>query len=112
MCITQTYHLAHKARVKLSSEVARPNHKLRLLVGHANLIDSLMLKLAYAEREPQPFFGQPIHAAKCRESHTQRSERVAGDVDVALMPDASSDFGARDVGMADAFILNNRLPSQ
>ncbi|EXU99824.1 hypothetical protein X797_006953 [Metarhizium robertsii] len=41
----ETYYLAHKARAKLSREVAQPNHDLRFLVGHANLLNSLMLKL-------------------------------------------------------------------
>lgn len=70
------------------------------------------LELAYAEREQKPFFDQLIRLAKSRESYRQRYERVAEDVDVALVLDASSDFGARDVGMADAFIVNNGLPSQ
>ena len=51
MSITQTYYLAHKARSKLSSEASRPDHNLRLLVGHANMLDSLMLEPADAERE-------------------------------------------------------------
>ena len=51
MSITQTYYLSHKARAKLSREAAQPDHDLRLLVGHANLLDSLMLELAEAEQE-------------------------------------------------------------
>ncbi|KID96793.1 hypothetical protein MAJ_07306, partial [Metarhizium majus ARSEF 297] len=38
----ETYYLAHKARAKLSREVAQPNHDLRFLVGHANLLNSLI----------------------------------------------------------------------
>lgn len=48
MSITQTYYLAHTARGKLSHEAAQADHNLRLLVGHANLLDSLMLELAEA----------------------------------------------------------------
>ncbi|KAK3933680.1 hypothetical protein QBC46DRAFT_230105, partial [Diplogelasinospora grovesii] len=58
MSVTQTYSLAHKARAKLSSEAARSNHNLRLLVGHANLLDSLMLKLADTERQQESWFDQ------------------------------------------------------
>ncbi|KKK24805.1 hypothetical protein AOCH_005049 [Aspergillus ochraceoroseus] len=53
MSITQTYYLAHTARKKLTREASRPDHDLRLLVGHANLLDSLMLDLADAEQEQE-----------------------------------------------------------
>ncbi|CAK7266944.1 hypothetical protein SEPCBS119000_002286 [Sporothrix epigloea] len=63
MSITQTYFLAHKARAKLSSQAARPDHNLRLLVGHANLLDALMLELAEAEREQESWFNQSVRGA-------------------------------------------------
>jgi hypothetical protein len=63
MSITQTYYLAHTARGKLSSEAARADHNLRLLVGHANLLDSLMLELAEAEQEQESWFNQSVRAA-------------------------------------------------
>jgi len=63
MSITQTYYLAHTARGKLSSEAARADHNLRLLVGHANLLDSLMLELAEAEQEQESWFNQSVKAA-------------------------------------------------
>ncbi|CAK7222964.1 hypothetical protein SBRCBS47491_005043 [Sporothrix bragantina] len=63
MSITQTYFLAHKARAKLSSQAARPDHNLRLLVGHANLLDTLMLELADAEREQESWFNQSVRGA-------------------------------------------------
>lgn len=63
MSITQTYYLAHKARAKLSREAAQPDHDLRLLVGHANLLDSLMLELADAEREQERWFNQSVRGA-------------------------------------------------
>ncbi|KAK3359650.1 hypothetical protein B0T25DRAFT_533505 [Lasiosphaeria hispida] len=56
MPVTQAYFLAHTARVKLSFELARPDHNLRLVVGHANLLDSLMLDLVKAEQEQEPWF--------------------------------------------------------
>lgn len=46
MSVTQIYYLAHKARAKFSREAAQPDHDLRLLVGHANMLDSLMIELA------------------------------------------------------------------
>ncbi|KAI9375375.1 hypothetical protein BJX61DRAFT_158885 [Aspergillus egyptiacus] len=63
MSITQTYYLAHAARKKLTREAARPDHDLRLLVGHANLLDSLMLDLADAEQEQERWFNQTVHGA-------------------------------------------------
>lgn len=51
MDITETYYLAHIARKKLTVQAARADYDLRLLVGHANLLDNLMLDLSEAERE-------------------------------------------------------------
>ncbi|KAI9798934.1 MAG: hypothetical protein M1825_004947 [Sarcosagium campestre] len=63
MSVTQTYYLAHTARGKLSKEAARPDHNLRLLVGHANLLDSLMSELADAEQEQEQWFNQTVKGA-------------------------------------------------
>jgi hypothetical protein len=60
MSITQTYFLAHSARGKLSKEASRADHDLRLLVGHANLLDSLMLDLANAEQEQEQWFTKSL----------------------------------------------------
>lgn len=60
MSITQTYFLAHSARGKLSKEAARADHDLRLLVGHANMLDSLMLDLANAEQEQERWFNKTV----------------------------------------------------
>lgn len=86
MSITQTYFLAHKARAKLSSEAGRPDHNLRLLVGHANLLDTLMLELADAEREQESWFNQSV--------------RVASPAPAAPKPAASD----RHVQWADAIV--------
>ncbi|MCJ1290254.1 hypothetical protein MMC34_001790 [Xylographa carneopallida] len=64
MSLTQTYYLAHTARAKLSKEAARADHNLRLLVGHANLLDGLMLDLADAEREQESWFNESVKATK------------------------------------------------
>ncbi|EEH45247.1 uncharacterized protein PADG_01397 [Paracoccidioides brasiliensis Pb18] len=63
MSLTQTYYLAHAARAKLSREASRPDHDLRILVGHANMLDSLMLDLADAEREQERWFHQSVRGA-------------------------------------------------
>lgn len=63
MSLAQTYYLAHTARGKLSKEASRADHDLRLLVGHANLLDGLMLDLADAEREQENWFNTTVKGA-------------------------------------------------
>jgi hypothetical protein len=96
MSITQTYYLAHKARAKLSREAAQPDHDLRLLVGHANLLDSLMLELADAEREQERWFNQSVRGAE----HTTKEEarRVQWAETIASVPeeDYESDSSEED----------------
>ena len=70
MSITQTYFLAHSARGKLSKEASRSDHDLRLLVGHANLLDSLMIDLASAEQEQERWFNKSVSGAKASEEET------------------------------------------
>ena len=70
MSITQTYFLAHSARGKLSKEASRSDHDLRLLVGHANLLDSLMIDLASAEQEQERWFNSSVSSAKASEKET------------------------------------------
>ncbi|XXG96756.1 Protein kinase C signaling pathway involved MAPKK protein [Hypoxylon texense] len=116
MSITQTYFLAHKARAKLSHEAARPDHNLRLLVGHANLLDSLMVDLADAEREQESWFNQSVRGAspKAEERHVQWADEVAVEDDwEADSSDSDSDTTDdedEDVEMADVLPLR-RIPS-
>ncbi|KAK3942400.1 hypothetical protein QBC46DRAFT_75022 [Diplogelasinospora grovesii] len=129
MSITQTYFLAHKARAKLSSEAARADHNLRLLVGHANLLDSLMLELADAEREQESWFNQSVRGAtKSEERHIQWADSVVEEPDHDWQAedadsdssDSDSDFDDEeddDVEMADVVSLrrvpsNQMLPTQ
>lgn len=63
MSLTQTYYIASTARSKLGKEAGRPDHNLRLLVGHANLLDNLMVELAQAEREQEAWFNQSVRKA-------------------------------------------------
>ncbi|KAI9700744.1 MAG: hypothetical protein M1836_002113 [Candelina mexicana] len=82
MSVTQTYYLAHTARGKLSQEASRADHDLRLLVGHANLLDSLMLELADAEQEQERWFNQSVKgAAKSSEEpkHIEWADTIVED---------------------------------
>lgn len=121
MSVTQAYFLAHKARAKLSSEAARPDHNLRLLVGHANLLDSLMLDLAEAEREQESWFNQSVRGAtKSDDRHIQWADSVVEQPehdwqaeDADSDSDSDSDFSDEeddDVEMADVVALR-RIPS-
>ncbi|KAK8076625.1 hypothetical protein PG994_003897 [Apiospora phragmitis] len=124
MSITQTYFLAHKARAKLSREAAQPDHNLRLLVGHANLLDSLMLDLAEAEREQESWFNQSVRGASPKNSeerHIQWADSVPDRTEEDWEADSSdsesdsddSDFHEdedEDVEMADVVSLK-RMPS-
>ena len=83
MSITQTYYLAHSARGKLSSEASRSDHRLRRLVGHANLLDSLMLELADAEAEQESWFNASVRGARKTESdrHIQWADSVVEELE-------------------------------
>ncbi|KAK0621233.1 hypothetical protein B0T17DRAFT_494824 [Bombardia bombarda] len=125
MSIAQTYFLAHKARAKLSSEAAQPDHNLRLLVGHANLLDSLMLELADAEREQESWFNQSVRGATRSSSekrHIQWADAPAveepehdwhaEDAESDSDSDSESDFDEdEDIEMADVVSLRRMIPT-
>jgi len=83
MSLSQTYYIAASARSKLGKEACRPDHNLRLLVGHANLLDSLMLELQDAERQQEAWFNQTVRkAAKAEEPrHIQWADTIVEDED-------------------------------
>jgi hypothetical protein len=96
MSVTQTYYLAHTARGKLSHEAAKADHNLRLLVGHANLLDSLMLELAEAEQEQESWFNQSVKKANKTEEpkHIQWAD--------AIVEDPEEDWQAEDADSSDS----------
>ncbi|PFH60660.1 hypothetical protein XA68_10572 [Ophiocordyceps unilateralis] len=101
MSITQTYHLAHRARAKLSYEASQPDHDLRLLVGHANMLDSLMLELADVEREQEHWFNQSVQGAASSPQSAARRIQWADRVVVEEYDSASSDSDDSDLGDDD-----------
>jgi hypothetical protein len=78
MSLTQTYYIASSARSKLGKEACRADHHLRLLVGHANLLDSLMVELQEAERQQEAWFHNTVaKASKVDEPrHVQWVDRI------------------------------------
>ncbi|KAL4880681.1 hypothetical protein BJY04DRAFT_190606 [Aspergillus karnatakaensis] len=96
MSITQTYYLAHTARKKLTREASRADHNLRLLVGHANLLDSLMLDLADAEQEQERWFNQTVSGAtkgsyRSEQHHIQWAETLVEEPEEDWDPEDVSD---------------------
>jgi len=96
MSVTQTYYLAHTARGKLSHEASRADHNLRLLVGHANLLDSLMLELAEAEQEQESWFNQSVKKATKTEEprHIQWADTI--------VEEPEEDWEAEDADSSDS----------
>ena len=76
MSLTQTYYLAHTARGKLSREAAKADHNLHRLVGHANLLDGLMLDLADAEREQESWFNQTVKGATKASEELEKPKHI------------------------------------
>jgi len=83
MSLTQTYYIAASARSKLGKEACRADHDLRLLVGHANLLDSLMIELQDAERQQEAWFNQTMaKASKAEEPrHIQWADSIVEEED-------------------------------
>jgi hypothetical protein len=81
MPIAKMYFLANMAWAKLSHETAHPDHNLRLLVGHASLINSLMLALDDAKREQELAFEQSVHGTESEERRTQRAGALAEELE-------------------------------
>ncbi|KAL8693398.1 MAG: hypothetical protein Q9224_003760 [Gallowayella concinna] len=114
MSLTQTYYLAHTARGKLSKEAARADHNLRRLVGHANLLDGLMLDLADAEREQQSWFNQTVKGAT-KASEPPRHIQWADSMEEAIEDDdeySDSDSDSDDEVEKIPQIPVRRLPQE
>ncbi|KAL8868380.1 MAG: hypothetical protein Q9174_005032 [Haloplaca sp. 1 TL-2023] len=112
MSITQTYYLAHTARGKLSKEAGKADHNLRLLVGHANLLDGLMLDLADAEREQESWFNQTVKGA-AKASNEPRHIHWADTIEEAIEDDEyDSDSDSEDEMEQAQQIPVTRLPQE
>ncbi|CAK3920545.1 Hypothetical predicted protein [Lecanosticta acicola] len=117
MSLTQTYYVASTARSKLGREAQRADHNLRLLVGHANLLDTLMVELADAEREQEAWFNQSVKKASKPEEprHIQWIDTIAEEEE-SDDSDMESDDGSdiydedEDEDMFNIPLRNIRLP--
>lgn len=106
MSLSQTYYIASSARAKLGKEASRPDHNLRLLVGHANLLDALMLELQDAEREQERWFNQTVQKAQKAEEpkHIQWADTIVEEDDEeddgSDSDDSDSEYDENDFVMA------------
>jgi hypothetical protein len=93
MSLTQTYYIAASARSKLGREASRADHDLRLLVGHANLLDSLMLELADAEKKQEEWFNNTVRKASRSEEprHVQWAEAIEEEAEDDDYSDSGSE---------------------
>ncbi|QDS75352.1 hypothetical protein FKW77_002182 [Venturia effusa] len=93
MSLTATYYIASSARAKLGKEACKPDHNLRLLVGHANLLDALMLDLHDAEREQEAWFNQTVQKAQKAEEpkHIQWADTIVEEQEQSDSEDDASD---------------------
>ena len=98
MSLSQTYYVASSARAKLSREASRPDHNLRLLVGHANLLDTLMVELQDAEREQERWFHQTVQKAQKTDEprHIQWVDTIVEEDNSDDESDADSDVSDSD----------------
>jgi len=103
MSLSQTYFIASTARAKLGKEACRPDHNLRLLVGHANLLDTLMLELRDAEREQEAWFNHSVKKAEDQPQHIRWADTIVQDEeeddDDSSDSDSDSDFDEADFEM-------------
>jgi hypothetical protein len=101
MSISQTYLIASTARSKLGKEATRADHNLRRLVGHANLLDALMVELRDAEREQEAWFNRSVRRAQRDEAaadqsrqHIRWADDIVEDDDEAVDSDSESESGS------------------
>ena len=114
MSLTQTYYLAHTARGKLSKEAAKGDHDLRLLVGHANLLDGLMLDLANAEQEQENWFNQTVKSntkASEEPKHIQWADTIPEEVEEAVEEEFYADNSDSDSDSDDEEEAEYTLPT-
>lgn len=88
--LAQTAYLAHTTRRKLSSAASRADHDLRVLVGHANFLDSLLLELAEAHRE-QDRRPPPSPATASWGPQAVEEPKRRADVAATAVPDKPAD---------------------
>ncbi|KAJ5606148.1 hypothetical protein N7510_008929 [Penicillium lagena] len=97
--IKQAYNFISAAQRKLLIEASRPNQELRLLVGHANLVDSLTKYLTDIEIREQDWFNDLPRSTAIVEDFNKNSD--AGDLDTGGSDTEDSDTEDSDTEDSD-----------
>ena len=80
MSLMQTAFLAQKAQGKLFKEAAKGDHDLRLLVGHASMLNFITIDLASAEKEQERWLSRsPCSTRDDEEPEQEHIETIAED---------------------------------
>ena len=96
MSLTQTYMLAHQARGKLSKEASKHDHNLHRLVGHANMLDNLMIDLQNAEQEQEQWFNETVSNANESSPEPRHVQWVDSIPEEVIDEEAESDSDSDD----------------
>lgn len=90
MSVTQTYQIAHQARGKLAKEANCPDHNLRRLVCHANMLDNLIFDLAHAEEEQEKYLNK-LTSGEQKAAKKSKAEKWANIVMEKLEEECESE---------------------
>jgi hypothetical protein len=90
---SEMYFLAARARSKLTKEASRGDHDLRVLVSHANLLDSLMDSLADQRRRAAE---KRAHATQATKVSFQLPAAARSSVHVADTDDEEDNYSESD----------------
>ena len=114
--LTDTYLVASTCRLKLGKEAGRAEHELRRLVGHANMLDSLMDELSKAEREQEARLNAIIRAAPKKPEQPRRVQwldTLAEELDEESSDsDDDSDDGSGDEEAQSRELALQRWPTK
>jgi hypothetical protein len=72
LSLMQTAFLAQRAQGRLFKEVAKGDHDLRLLVGHASMLNFITLDLANAEKEKERWLSRSLRSTRDDEEPEQK----------------------------------------
>lgn len=98
------YSVAATAKEKLGTEVSRPDHRLRMLVGTANLLDALMEDIVDAERKRKV---TPSESRKLQSSvKIQWVEQIPEDDEIDNETD--SDVSDEDFGVVELALSRSK----
>jgi hypothetical protein len=88
MSVEEAFYLARIARTKLLSKASEADPSLRQLLGHANLLDSLLLVIAIPPHAQNITLSDPVS----RLAKTIDQKRMLTDWDVTILDEIEEDL--------------------